>query len=312
LSRKTIQSIGIAVGIFVLAGVALLLIFVGQEEPQVSSEDQPNEVHYPITKRIRYRLEVRNMHPQAVQNATVKVLAPLPLTATQQRQTLEADQPYKLERDPVGNEWLVFDIEVLAPLGRKLITITSALGMAEDPQSQQFPAETLERYLSAERHIESDAPLVQERAVGLKQPEVHATADRVYQNVRETLRYSGPVSEPRGARYALREERGDCTEYAYLFTALMRANGVPARPVRGFVYPHDALLDPADLHDWSEYHHEGIWYLADPLKGALRSETASYIAMRWVDSITPTPGTDPERMVWASAGIEARLVGRRE
>lgn len=312
LSRQTSWCLGITLGLLLLVGVVSILYLVLDTRTLSSEagESAPVEANVTITKRIRYRVEVRNPQAHAVQNVTLKVLAPLPLTSSQKRLTLEADYSNTLEIDPVGNEWLLFEIPVLPPLGRKLITVTSTLGMGD--QSETLEQGALDRYLVTEPHIERDDAQVQGRATGLKQATAHETAVFTQQAVREIVHYIGPISEPRGAKYALQEARGDCTEFAYLFTALMRANGIPARPVRGFVYPYDALLDPADQHDWSEYAAEGSWHLADPFKGVLRNAASSYIGMRWMDYTTPAPETDPEQMVWASAGIEARLIGRRE
>lgn len=70
---------------------------------------------------------------------------------------------------------------------------------------------------------------------------------------------------------ALRAGRGDCTEFADLFTTLARALGIPARPVDGLVY---AEVDGPGfyLHAWSEVTLDGRWVAVDPTSGQLPAD----------------------------------------
>jgi len=62
---------------------------------------------------------------------------------------------------------------------------------------------------------------------------------------------------------AIEERRGDCTEFADLFTTLARALGLPARTVTGLAYAEDA--GPAFyLHAWNEVAVDGQWRSVDP------------------------------------------------
>ena len=65
---------------------------------------------------------------------------------------------------------------------------------------------------------------------------------------------------------ALRTGRGDCTEFADLFTTLARALGIPARPANGLVY---ADIDGPGfyVHAWSEVAIDGHWVAVDPTSG---------------------------------------------
>ncbi len=64
------------------------------------------------------------------------------------------------------------------------------------------------------------------------------------------IQYAGYTKDDRGALYALKKRKGDCTEYMYLLTALARANGVPTRGIGGYVYAKDAVLRPMDHTPW--------------------------------------------------------------
>jgi len=61
----------------------------------------------------------------------------------------------------------------------------------------------------------------------------------------------------------IRNRRGDCNEYAELFTTLSRALGFPSRTVIGLAYSGDD--EPAfALHAWNEVLFDGEWLTFDP------------------------------------------------
>ncbi len=62
---------------------------------------------------------------------------------------------------------------------------------------------------------------------------------------------------------ALAERRGECTDFADLYTTLARSAGLPARTIYGLAY--DASGAPGfRFHAWNEVHAEGSWHSVDP------------------------------------------------
>ena len=60
------------------------------------------------------------------------------------------------------------------------------------------------------------------------------------------------------------EMKGDCTEYAQLFVALARLNGIPAREVGGLVYNYSDELPQFSGHAWAEVWMGDDWREVDP------------------------------------------------
>ena len=58
--------------------------------------------------------------------------------------------------------------------------------------------------------------------------------------------------------------RGDCTEYATLFIALSRLNGIPARQASGYVYNYDDDYPAFSRHAWAEVWLDDAWKEVDP------------------------------------------------
>jgi hypothetical protein len=77
--------------------------------------------------------------------------------------------------------------------------------------------------------------------------------------VTNKIRYIRQEHE-RGAAYAIEKRVGDCTEYAALFTALCRANKIPARLEAGYAFDGKVW----ERHAWSEVWIRGQWIPVDP------------------------------------------------
>lgn len=66
--------------------------------------------------------------------------------------------------------------------------------------------------------------------------------------------------EEQGALWAFKNRVGDCSEYSYLFVALCRATGIPARVQAGFVFHHIGEF-LKDGHMWAEYYLENYGWI---------------------------------------------------
>jgi len=72
--------------------------------------------------------------------------------------------------------------------------------------------------------------------------------------------------------------RGECQGHAYLYAALMRAQGVPTRVVNGLVYSgeHKGFL----YHTWAESLVDGGWRAVDPTLNQSRADATHIALMR--------------------------------
>ena len=116
----------------------------------------------------------------------------------------------------------------------------------------------------------------------------HEKALRINDFVRHHMHYE-VQEEEMGALWALEKRLGDCSEYSYLFVALCRAAGIPARIQAGFAF-HSENEVLEDGHMWAEYYLENYgwvpvdvtWRLFDVIDdrhfGSIQSvpETMSY------------------------------------
>lgn len=128
--------------------------------------------------------------------------------------------------------------------------------------------------------IESDHPLIQERAAQIASGVSIWDAYRVYDFTRSYLTWSDEESDCVGGASALsayQSGEGECGEFARLMVALCRALGIPSRPISGVLMPNLEFSGtsvstegehPGQAHAWVEFSNSYLWTMADPAWGS--------------------------------------------
>lgn len=133
----------------------------------------------------------------------------------------------------------------------------TVVGVAAEPHATDYD---MCRYLRPSRYCQSDelGPFARAEFAGLSGPEL---LPAISSWVGANLHYVPGSSRPTdGAVATLLAREGVCRDYAHLTTALLRANGVPARVVS--VYAPG--LDPMDFHAVTEVCLDRSWFVVDP------------------------------------------------
>lgn len=229
-------------------------------------------------KTLRIHLTARNPHPRVVSGPVIRFFSPIASAAEHELIRVAVNQPYQTEVDAYGNRAIVMQLPDFAPYSTHPLSLSFTV--RHKPQnSAPMPSPG---YRSAEPLIESTHPEI----VAASQLLAGSTPLEIARNAQQwivgTLSYAGYQLSEAGALAALRTKRGDCTEYAYLFAALMRARGIPARVLGGYVMPSSRIVKPFEYHNWAEFYADGKWNLADPQRNVFMKEAGDYIATRIV------------------------------
>jgi hypothetical protein len=157
--------------------------------------------------------------------------------------------------------------------------------------------------LSTEPFIETDHPeIVQtaERVLGGTTDPGEATR-RIGAFVHRHLEKKYTASLP-SAIEALRGAAGDCNEHTMLTVALLRAAGVPARPVSGLAYLDGSFY----FHAWAEAWFDGRWVPLDPTFGETPADPARvrlFVGREQINAVLPMVGTLQLDVVGSGAGV---------
>ena len=128
-------------------------------------------------------------------------------------------------------------------------------------ENYDMSSETYKKYVEPEERIESNNSTIILLAHNHTNDvdSWHEKAVTIYNFVHRHMHYE-EQEEERGALWALENGAGDCSEYSYLFVALCRAAGIPARIQAGFSFHHPSeTLE--DGHMWAEYYLENYGWI---------------------------------------------------
>lgn len=233
---------------------------------------------YCTPRRIQYGFTVQNESSRLVEKGQLWTFAPVKLTATQWCEEVDASTPFHLISDRQGNQVLRFTLPDMPPYSCRIITIRAKLLLAASPKAVR--GEDPGVFLHPGLNIESNDPHLVSLAQSLRKGKGDSSPERFFHWIAGNIRYDGYAGENRGALRCLNHRAGDCTEQMYLFAALCRAAGIPARGMAGYVCDGDRILRAADYHNWAEFQKDGVWRIADPQQRTFMANPFRYIAMR--------------------------------
>lgn len=263
------------------------------------------EANYSIPRQIRYSFTLQNTTNRLLKNAEFWTYAPVKQTSTQRCVHLETSHPHELISDDLGNQILHFTFDNLPPYATKIVTIKADLKLSDTPNSTSV--QDLQPFLRTEKYLESDDPELSRFAKRFKDRKQVKAAENIFRWVADHVKYAGFSSNERGALYALRNKKGDCTEFMYLFAALCRANRIPARGIGGYVCTENKVLKPNDYHNWAEFYQDGAWRVADPHRKVFMHNPSHYIAMQVIAESIKNPMGRFHRFRFAGDGLKVKM-----
>jgi hypothetical protein len=147
-------------------------------------------------------------------------------------------------------------------------------------------------FLASCHYIDCDDARVQtlaRRAVG-DETDPWRKARRIERWVKQTMRVDNAAAFV-PASVTAHDLRGDCRHYAFLTTALCRAQGLPSRPAVGLLYVEKGGQPQLGFHMWTEVWINGQWLGLDATLGR-GSVSAAHLKITdhsWQDALSLTP-----------------------
>lgn len=253
-------------------------------------------------------LALPTKHPTFSLSAPVKRLAPSPRAAKAQTAKDQWGQPvahYRFRAVPAGKTLQVGWRARVKLYDVRYFPYPHRIG----PLSR-IPARIKRRYLEDDtkyslRHWRIRRAVRQ--AVG-KEDNPYWMARRIYRYIHERVRYElsgGWNVAPR----VLARGSGSCSEYSFLFIAMCRAAGIPARYVGSVVVRRDAASWDDVFHRWVEIYLPGFgWLPVDPSRGDKPSEAERGDAFHHLspDFVVTTQGGGGSRYLRWNYNYDAR------
>lgn len=258
--------------------LAFIVVTLGGYKLWVQGDPEERESISSLEKVIRFSYTLSNQSAEPVNPFEFTSYAPVDIDSYQKVLFIESSREYSLKGHGTTSN-IVFGMDRMPPYGNRIVNLTMGVQVLNGPKYEEIDQDS---YLKSEAFIEVADPAILRVANKLVR-EASDLPKSTFQWVVNNIQDAGYIAQNKGAKYAIEEKRGDCTEYMYAFIALARANGIPARGVAGFVIEKDAaMVASSDYHNWAEFHNGEKWVLVDPYKGAFDEKYGNYVAFRFI------------------------------
>ncbi|HSJ56572.1 MAG TPA: transglutaminase domain-containing protein, partial [Anaerolineae bacterium] len=243
----------------------------------------------------------------------LEVFVPIPGARANQRITnLQFSAPYSQVQDQYDQPVARFHFDEVAVGERVTLSWTGdveieAREWAVDParvgELDEIPNDIRRVYTRDEEQYRLDSPLIRRAAKEAAGATTNAywMARNIHDFIAERLSYDldGKWDD---AEAVYLQESGSCSEYTYLFIALARANGLPARYVAGTVLPPEAPYVDTIFHRWAEvylprYGWVPVDVVHDDRRGGLSHDY--FAAVSDERFVTTVGGGDSDLLGWA-------------
>jgi transglutaminase-like putative cysteine protease len=261
----------------IVAGLLVVLIVVGLPG-LVGLVPQGNGNPWGVTTyEFAYAAEVSNFGTVGARNLTARIALLRDFEPFQRVERMDILTPgYATEVDELGNEYAVYQAADLAPGASLLLTFAARVrvfGIDFHTDGNPFTrADADAPFTAPEPFVESSDPRIVNESASLRANH-SSLAGYAYASYAWTARHLTYETQPqeRGAVWALKTGRGMCYEYANLYMALLRAQGVAAKRVNGW----GERFAPGEVHRAEEIAHAWVlvrtaghgWLPVDPTFG---------------------------------------------
>ena len=228
--------------------------------------------------RVSFTLQYRVTGKPGTDKVVLTALVPKTIENRQKILSTKYSLRPEKEFEENGNKYAQFVLE--KPAGSQLVSINVEaelyrydLTVAAREQRRMESKEKLKPWLASEKFIEKDAPEILAAAKQIPVGDELDMMRAIMVFVHQRLRYSGFDEADHGAVWALKNGRGDCTEFSDLFVAICRAKNIPARVCEGYLASDVAKNDTPKHNRVEVYTKRHGWVPFDPLHTLRKSAT---------------------------------------
>jgi tetratricopeptide (TPR) repeat protein len=137
------------------------------------------------------------------------------------------------------------DIRVVMKIRINTYDLTTA---KKNPVIDKADLDTM-NYLKDEENFRASSKIIVKASEQVNDSSREKTVKQIFDYVISSMEYCIFEEQDRGAKRALREGKGDCTEYSELMVTLCRAKKIPARIAEGLIPHTDGTIG---YHNWVE------------------------------------------------------------
>lgn len=270
LNKKIIIKLISVTSLLLFALCSFIYLFYQESKPSYAT----------AKKLVRFNYLISNTSGKFIPITDFSIKTPMSIAGIQNIESISSSKKNEFSNTVTGEQSIHFSIHNLPPYASKVVDLTLAVQTTDKPKYDRINNSD---FLKSEKYIELDSVAVKTLAVQLKGYSPEETAKNIYEWLVNNVTSLAYTADSKGAQYVIEKKSGDCTEFTYAFVALARANGLPARGVRGLWVPAEStIVNAADYHDWAEFYDGKQWVLVDAQKYVFNSDYTNYLPIAYL------------------------------
>ncbi|MGQ4832949.1 MAG: transglutaminase domain-containing protein [Candidatus Asgardarchaeia archaeon] len=206
-------------------------------------------------------LEITNDNPFSITDVKIHHVIPSQIPGIQEVRIKKfvGVPPSSRETDFTKNEWAMYNIGEIMPYKTVIIGYYAQVSLKRaEKLPDSLTVDDFRKYTSPEPYIESDDPTIKRLSELLYDSNFFNFTRKIQKWLHKNIKYK-PMLNENGAKFAIRNKYGDCTEFSALFVALCRAANIPSRLVAGI-----AKGSAWENHAWAECYYNNAWIQFEP------------------------------------------------
>lgn len=247
---------------------------------------------FPVARFFQTEFTIQNTGRSYKNHTVVWCYLPLNNQYNQIVPKVNVSDQARIFTDSYGNLFLRFDLEDIPPYSTKILRVDCEVLKSKKAKKAHIAGdcdeEQMKKYLREDELLEVNDTKIIKLSGKLQQKDPFETAKSMFDWVAGNVKYSGFDKQDKGALHGLTYKEGDCTEQAALFTALCRANGIPAKLIWGYRCQGNCQGGER-LHTWSEFFTDETWHIADITNRVFDKEYENYIGLVNYHGVDPNP-----------------------
>ncbi|MCF6260339.1 MAG: transglutaminase-like domain-containing protein [Gammaproteobacteria bacterium] len=276
--------------------------------------DLVNSGDYLAIENISYSVTIQNQTSRSLKSANVSLYMPVSISEYHEALEIKTKNSHKIFKDKLGNQILYLDLSDLQAKSSRIAIVSILIGVMENTKKND--EYNLQQYLIDDPVLRINSKEVSGIVNNLRKSNKSKTAEDIlswiksYKNIEVQKNQEEIYAELQDANMEmsvpmiLKNNITDPVSNAYIFLAVSRASGIPARMLVGIDKSAHKKYSYDDIIIWVEYFEQGVWHGVNIEKSKLFEHQSNYIAFRIFNELPQQQADYAYKYLYESSGVD--------
>ncbi len=276
-----------------------------------------NSGSYSAAENLSYSVTIQNQTSRSLKNANVSLYMPVSISQYHKTLEIETKEPHEIFKDSLDNQVLYLDLKNLPAKSSKITVVSALIGVVENTKENN--EYDLQQYLIDDPVLRVNSKEVSDVVNDLKKSDKSNIAENILLWIKSNRKHknTGAQKNQEETHAELQDAKMEVSvpvilknnitgpvSNAYVFLAVSRASGIPARMLVGINKGTHKKYSYDDIIVWVEYFEQGMWYGVNIEELTLFETQSNYIAFRVFKEVPQQLADYAYKYLYESSGVD--------